>query len=123
LVITFVIGLVTYGFIPSKTIFNTSSVRFSGMYGFEINISEIDNVKLADKTPEIKMRTNGFSFGTVKKGFFQVDSFGKSRLLIHSDTPPYLIISRSNGEKTIVNFKDKTETEKIYNRIKVMITK
>ena len=122
-VIVFVIGLITYGFFPSKTIFNNTSVIFSGMYGFEINISEIENVNLVDNIPIIKLRTNGFSFGVVKKGFFNLDKYGKSRLLINSDISPYLIISKTNGEKIIINFKDKTETEKAYNKIKILIDK
>ncbi len=121
IVITFVIGIITYGFIPSKTLFSIDSVRFSGMYGFEINISEIDSVNLVDNIPTIKLRTNGFSFGVVKKGFFNLDKYGKSRLLINSDIPPYLIISKTDGEKTIMNFKDKTETEKTYNQIKILV--
>lgn len=123
LVFIFVIGLITYGFVPSKIFVNNTSVRFSGMYGSEIILSEIGNIQLVDKIPAIKMRTNGFSFGTIKKGFFDLDGFGKSRLLIHSDKPPYLIISKENGEKAIINFKDKAETETTFSRIKKMIDK
>ena len=123
LVILFVIGLISYGFIPSKTIFNNDTIRFSGMYGFEINVSEIENVELTDKIPTINIRTDGFSFGTIKKGYFSLDKFGKSRLLIHSDMPPYLVLSKNNGDKIIINFKDKIKTENIYNKIKTLIDK
>lgn len=123
LVILYVIGLITYGFIPSKTIYGNDTIRFSGMYGFEISIGEIGNVELTDKLPTIKMRTNGFSFGAIKKGFFNLDKFGKSRLLIHSDIAPYLMLSKNNGDKIIINFKDKIETEKTYDKIKTMIDK
>lgn len=120
-VFIFVIGLIAYGFIPSKVILNKDSVQFSGMYGIEIKIAEIDNVKLVDNLPEIKMRTNGFSFGTVKKGFFDLNEFGKCRLLIHSENPPYLIISKGNGEKTIINFNEKSVTESTYTEINSLI--
>ena len=119
----FVIGLITYGFIPSKTIYGDDTIRFSGMYGFEISIGDIENIELSDKLPTIKIRTNGFSFGNVKKGFFNLDKYGKSRLLIHSDLAPYLILSKNNGNKIIINFKDKIETEKTYDKIKTMINK
>ncbi|MGI6323124.1 MAG: DUF3784 domain-containing protein [Bacteroidales bacterium] len=119
----FVIGLITYGFIPSKTIYGDDTIRFSGMYGFEISISDIENIELSDKLPTIKIRTNGFSFGNVKKGFFNLDKYGKSRLLIHSDLAPYLILSKNNGDKIIINFKDRIETEKTYDKIKTMINK
>lgn len=121
LVFLFVIGLMTYGFIQSKTIYGSDTIRFSGMYGFEISISEIDNVELSDTLPTIKLRTNGFSFGSVKKGFFNLDKLGKSRLIIHSDNAPYLTISKNNGDRIIINFKDRIETEKIYNKLKALI--
>lgn len=121
LVFLFVIGLLTYGFIPSKPIYNNDTIRFSGMYGFEVNIGEIDNVELSEKLPAIKMRTNGFSFGNIKKGFFDLDKYGKSRLLIHSDIAPYLILSRDNGDIIIINFKDRIETERTYDKIKTII--
>lgn len=123
LVFLFVIGLITYGFIPAKTVYSDDTIRFSGMYGFEISIGEIDNVELSDKIPTIKLRTNGFSFGNIKKGFFKLDKFGKCRLLIHSDVAPYLILSKKNGDKIIINFKDKIETEKTYEKIKTLISK
>lgn len=123
LVFLFVIGLIAYGFVPSKTTYGNDTIRFSGMYGFEISISEIDNVELFDTLPTIKIRTNGFSFASMKKGFFYLDKLGKSRLLIHSDTAPYLILSKNNGEIIIINFRDKNETEKTYNRIKDLINK
>jgi hypothetical protein len=123
LIFVFTVGLLTYGSMSSKVIYKNDSVRFSGMYGFEISIAEVDYVKLIDTLPVIKMRTNGFSFGTVKKGFFSLDSFGKSRLFIHSDHPPFLIISNDNGDKTIINFKEKAETETIFNRLNVLINK
>jgi hypothetical protein len=119
-VILFVIGLLTFGSIRSKTIFKNDTIQFSGMYGFEINKTEIENIELTDKIPTINIRTNGFSFGTIKKGYFNLDKFGKSRLLIHSDLPPYLILSKNNGDKIIINFKDKIETENIYNKIKIL---
>jgi hypothetical protein len=123
LVILFVIGLITYGLIPSNTIFNNDTIRFSGMYGLKINITEIENVELTNKIPTINLRTNGFSFGAINKGYFNIVKFGKCRLLIHSDIPPFLIILKKNGEKIIINFKDKTETEKIYDMIKTLIDK
>ncbi len=123
LVILFVIGLMTYGLIPAKTHFDNDTVQFSGMYGLKMDISEIDQVELAYEIPAIKMRTNGFSFGTVKKGFFKLDELGRSRLLIHSDKPPYLIISKNDGKKTIINFKDKSTTESVYFKLKAFLGK
>lgn len=123
LVFLFLIGLITYGFIPSKMVYINDTIQFSGMYGFKISINEIEKVELSDKLPAIKIRTNGFSFGGINKGFFIADEFGKSRLLINSEKAPFLILTKNNGEKIIINFKDKIETEKTYKKIIMMIKK
>ena len=117
----FAIGLITYGFTPSKTIYGNDTIRFTGMYGFEVSIDEIANVELSDTLPSIKIRTNGFSFGAIKKGFFNLDKFGKSRLLIHSESAPYLILSKTNKDRIIMSFKDKNETKKLHDEIKGLI--
>lgn len=122
-VIAFVIGLITYGYLPSKAIIINDTIRFTGMYGFEMNTSEIESIELTNTIPTIKMRTNGFSFGLVNKGFFNLDKFGKTRLLIHSDKSPFLIISKNDADKIIINFRDKIETEQIFGEIKTLINK
>jgi hypothetical protein len=121
LVAVFVIGLFTYGYSPSKVDISNNMIKLSGMYGFEMNVSELDNVKLSDMIPDIKTRTNGFSSGEVKKGFFNLDKFGKTQLLINSNKSPYLIMTKNNTDKIIVNFKDKSETEKLFKEIKALI--
>jgi len=123
LVVIFIFGLIAYGYIPSKVFFDNGNIKFSGMYGFEMNVSEIDNVELSDTIPAILLRTNGFSFGTVNKGCFNLDKFGKTRLLIHSHNTPFLIISKSNTDRIIINFRDKTKTEQIFEEIKGLINK
>ncbi|MBZ0242865.1 MAG: DUF3784 domain-containing protein [Bacteroidales bacterium] len=121
LVAVFVIGLLTYGYLPTKVNVSDNMIKFSGMYGFEMSISDIDKVEFSDKIPNIKTRTNGFSSGAVKKGFFNLDKFGKTQLLINSNKSPYLIMTKNNSDKIIVNFKDKNETEKIFGEIKSLI--
>lgn len=123
LAIVSVVALLTYSYLPSKAILTQNTIKFTGMYGFEMDISEIDAMALTDRIPNIKMRTNGFSFGHVKKGFFNLDTLEESQLLIHSDSPPFLILSKNNGDKIIINFKDKIETENTYNKIKTLIDK
>ncbi len=123
LTFAFVIGLITYGYIPSKTRLNNQSVQFSGMYGFDINISDIETITLTDTIPVVGARTNGFSFGSVSKGFFLLEGYGKCRLLIHSHKPPFIVIFNGSGEKSIVNFKDRTQTETTYRSIKQLMNR
>jgi len=123
LLFAFIIGLFAYGSIPSKMVLQSNSIVFTGMYGIEIPANEIENIIITHSFPTITMRTNGFSSGTIKKGYFDTKEFGNILLLIHSNKPPYLIISKINGKKTIVNFRDKEETEIIYSKIQKAINK
>lgn len=121
LTIAFVIALTAYGLIPSKMHITDDAVRFSGMYGVSIPMSAIETVYLSAHIPAIKARTNGYSFGATKKGFFNLDEWGRTRLLIHSDQPRYVIISKSDGSRMIFNFKDAAATEAKYQKIKVLL--
>ncbi|SFC99748.1 protein of unknown function [Flexibacter flexilis DSM 6793] len=115
------VALTIYGIRSPKVIISKQFVQFSGMYGVHIKISEIDNIELVDTLPEIQTQTSGFSLGTVKNGFFDIKTFGTSRLIIQSENPPYLIISKGNAPKIIINFKEKSETESAYIKIKTLI--
>jgi Domain of unknown function (DUF3784) len=122
-IIVFVLGLNTYGLIPTKTILDNDTIRFTGMYGFDMRISDITNVELATKIPAIILRTNGYSFGTILKGTFKLDEFGKCKLFLHSDKVPFLIITDKNGQKTIINNKDSLITGENYKKIKALMNK
>ena len=89
--------------------------------GMSIPLSAIDAVHLAGHIPAIKARTNGYSFGATKKGFFNLDEWGRTRLLVHSDQPRYVIISTSDGSKMVFNFKETAATEAKYQRIKALL--
>jgi multisubunit Na+/H+ antiporter MnhB subunit len=120
LALVFIVGSSIYSSRPAKATITEDKIEFSGSYGFEMNISEIATIKLTDQLPPIGIRTNGFSMGSVKKGYFKLETLGECRLLVHSDTPPFLIISKHNGEKIIINYKNKTETEVLHNRLNTL---
>ena len=115
----FVAGLIAYGFVPTGIHYNRESVHFTGMYGTEVNISEIAHIELANTLPEIKMRTNGFEFGPVKKGMFQLEGIGKCRLLIQRNHPPYLVITQQTGEKIILRYKNPNNTRLAFDRLTI----
>lgn len=120
LALAYAIGIVAYSFAPAKLEVDSNSARFSGMYGFAISASETERIELANTIPPIELRIKGLSVGEVNKGTFQLDKFGKCRLLIHSSQPPYLIITKSNGEKAIVNFRDRAQTESAYAQVRAL---
>lgn len=88
------------------------------MYGIELKLSEIASVSLIDRLPPIKSRTNGLSALGVKKGFFNLEGYGKSRLLVNSSQPPFLLIMTNNQETIILNLKDPKDTKSAFEQIK-----
>lgn len=120
-VVVLVGGLLSYGSLPSKAIVTGSTVRFTGMYGFTMNIADIKEVALTDRRPGIMLRTNGFNLGTINKGYFKLREHGKTRLLLHSDKPPFLMLSDKDGKLTIINYRDASETEQVYEKIRSLI--
>lgn len=121
IVIAFIVGMLVYGIIPTKVIIGDSSVEITGMYGCSLKAEDIDKVEFLDSIPEITMRTNGFSLGLSKKGYFNLKEFGNCRLFIASKTPAYLLITTKDGEKIIVNHKYTSETTMQYKAISTMI--
>ena len=121
IVILSVLGLITYGFVPTKVIVSNDNVRFKGIYGFEMRNSDIKNIELTEKIPSIIMRTNGFGLGAIQKGTFKLNEFGKCKLFLNSNKNPFIIITDKNGLKTIINFKDSALTRDKYTELKALI--
>ena len=115
--LTFVIGSTIYGIYPTKTVVDTQSIKFKGMYGLELRFNEIEKIEVIQQIPKILKRTNGFSFLNTKKGVFELEDLGTSRLLVHSNSSPYLLISKRKGEHIILNSNNRNETLELYNLI------
>lgn len=119
-VILFTAGMISYDFIPTKAVFEEGSVRFTGSYGIELDINDISSAELTDKIPPATVRTNGTSVGNINKGTFMLGPWGKCRLLLNSGKPPYLVITKNDGEKIIFNSPDAAVTKDIYTRLAEM---
>jgi len=116
-IILFIAGRISYDFIPTKAVFEEGKVIFTGSYGIELEISDIGSLELTDKIPAASMRTNGTSVGNVNKGMFILGPWGKCRLLLNSGRPPYLVITKKNGEKIIFNNPDAAITQEVHARL------
>jgi len=119
-VFIFVIGMMSRHYVSTKEIFDGERITFTGSYGFDLNISDIETIELVDEIPEIKIRTYGISTGYINRGWFNLESWGKCRLLMTSNNPPFLIITKNDGERIIINNKEKSRTENIYAQIELL---
>lgn len=59
---------------PNRIELNGESLTIKGNYSHTIAIRDIESVVLADKLPEIVLRTNGIGFRHIKVGHFQPES-------------------------------------------------
>jgi len=113
----FMIGLFGYGNIPTDVTIDEQKINFSGMYDYTLKTNEIKKAKFLETIPAIKIKTNGYSLGKTKKGTFELEGIGKTFLLIEKNTPPFLAISKTNGERIFINLKDEYKTQEIYDHI------
>jgi hypothetical protein len=107
-------SLITFSMLPSKMEMKDGNLKLSGIYGFSLGQSEIADIELRDTIPAIRMRLNGVSIGSVHKGYFRLETYAKCRLFLHSDEPPYIVITDNKGFKTIINFRSAAETREVY---------
>lgn len=98
-VLAFVIVLFTAGFRENKLIITAQEIRIEGMYGEKLVISEIETICLTDSLPSISIRTNGFSLGKSRKGYFKTEAGEKIKLILNTARKPYLLIVKKTGEK------------------------
>lgn len=117
IVILAVAGSIWNGTSKSSVDVSEKSVSVSGIYKINISTSDIVSYELADTIPEILLRSNGFSFGKLKKGFFDVENWGLCRLYLHSNVGPYLIIKTNKPEIIIFNYSDPVMVNELYNEI------
>ena len=112
------VGAIFYlGYQEDEIIFDKNLITLEGFYGEEIDPSEIQSVELVEELPEIKKRTNGFSSGTVHKGYFKLEDGKRVKLILNSETKPYILFT-TKGRKKIYYSSRNTSNQEIYDQLK-----
>jgi hypothetical protein len=106
-----VAGLLGYAFKENRITFDSESVSFEGSYGETLINSEIKTIELVTQLPEITLKTNGFALGKIKKGYFKTSNGEIVKLIINSDNKPFILVTKTNGEKIYYSAKGKSNTE------------
>lgn len=100
------------GYKNDKLTFDAHKIEIGGEYGETIEVKEIKSIQLVNTLPEISYKTNGFSLGTVSKGYFKNKKGEKVKLLLNnSDNAPYILIIKKNGEK--IYYSSKKDSEQV----------
>lgn len=116
----FISGLLSTSFKENKLEYNSNKIEIKGEYGESFTPTEIQSIELVDQLPEISIRTNGFSLGEVRKGYFKTKEGEKIKLMINAEHPPYLLFTKANGEKIYYSAK-KDSNEIIFSELKKVL--
>ncbi|WP_445671303.1 PH domain-containing protein [Paenibacillus sp. FSL R5-0475] len=86
------------------------------MYNYSFAMKDVQELTLVDSLPRGR-RTNGVATDTVAIGNFKFDGFGKSKVYLVKNSPPYIVIKLPDVY-VLYNNKDATETERLYAELK-----
>jgi hypothetical protein len=100
-----------------------SDERFAvrvGLHSIQLPIDAIESVQLLPALPGIVRRTNGFAAGSLLRGSFLLDGWGRGRLFINRAAPPFLV-ARTRDTFVVVNFDDAERTEELYGELRLRV--
>ena len=100
----------------TKLILNSNSIEFQGDYGEIVPFEGIKSIQLVNEKPKIIKRTNGFSAGTIKKGYYETDKGEIVKLILNEENKPYILITKSDGKKIYYSAKEESN-EKLFDSI------
>ena len=89
---------------PSIELSNFTFRVRTGLHGADLALADIESVTLVDSLPRILRRTNGFSSGGLLRGNYLLEEWGRGKLFINRNSPPYLVV-RSRDTFVVVNFR------------------
>ena len=120
--IVFVVMVNTYS-TETQICIEGKEIRIEGSYGETFFLDDLSQVSLVDTLPVIKRRTNGYSFLSVKKGYFRTESNEKVKLFLHSSDGLFLKMERKVDIPIFINYKDPGKTQQVYKDILVLTSK
>jgi hypothetical protein len=104
----------------TKLEFSDSSFTIKGMYGMNIDYSNIILIDTISSLPKIKVRTNGYALGNTLKGNFKLYDQTKVKLFVEEGIPPYIHIKTDKAD-LYLNFKEPVATSDLFKKITAKI--
>lgn len=125
-IVAVVFGALFYSIKSAKVTVDNDTLKISGFYKAQIKLDEIQEITLKNELPSGFYKTNGIDmFGGIYIGNFKAEGYDKIKACILSGKSPYIYITTRNDEikYIIINMKDKTQTEELYNSINTKLRK
>lgn len=119
IVILIAVGiLIAWGLLGTNMSAEDEYIKISGLHAQKIEYSEIQNMEMTDQLPNITARTGGFSLAGKRLGNFTTTEYGRVKLYLFNNFPPFIFIEKDNGDIIIFNMKDSESTQQLYDEMK-----
>jgi hypothetical protein len=105
-----VIGLMYMGLKEDQLTASPSGIVIDGIYGETLDWEQIAQLSLVNERPRLNYRSNGFSMGKIKKGYFVSTQGKKLKLILNSDQTPLIKLTLQNGEVLYYSAKSQSNT-------------
>ena len=92
------------------------------MYGIELEIDDIEEIRMLDKLPS-GFRTNGVGASTYNLGNFSIDDYGECKLYIYFENQNCISIKLKDNSYIFFNDKSNDETLRYYEELEKVLIK
>jgi hypothetical protein len=111
------VGLLLFvGLCDSRLQLEGSQLEMTGLYGQELELSDIRQVEVVKELPELTFKTNGFALAHHKKGWFRTRDGRIVKLLVNTRVQPFLKIS--TGKEEVYFSSEGADAEVWYRRLR-----
>lgn len=111
------VALLYSSYTSPRLLLSDTELTCDSIYGFDINLNDIDSIGITDKLPVIIYRSNGSSFMGVLKGYFQTKRYGEIKLQLDKNSKRYIFIKEKSGDILFVNTGNVDRTQKLFEAI------
>ncbi len=94
-----------------------------GILGLRVNYRDIYLIDMVSEIPKIGMRTNGYYFRSVCKGYFILKNIGNAYLNLNLKYPPYIRIVLENNACIFINLNTEKDTTELFDNLVHMTLK
>lgn len=108
--------------VENEVILTDTTFQVKGFFGTAYRYEDVISVELRDDLPNIITKYKGLALGDVKKGEFNLEELGDSRLNVLTKDGPYIII-KFERMHLVIDHLDKNLTYQLYTELLERINK
>ncbi|URZ01917.1 DUF5808 domain-containing protein [Clostridium felsineum] len=117
IIFIFTMGLIQNSYSPTLNVYKNEIKINCSMYSTSFNKSNILKISLIQDTPH-GFKTNGIGTDTYSRGHYDINDYGTSMVYVFNNKPPYIVFKLKDGSYVFFNYKSKSNTLRLYNKLK-----